>query len=185
LGLAHTSKNKDGEVEFATSMTKKSNFLLTLAWLGIAFLPILFAQNAVAQVFSPEVKKVAEDFICQCSCKHQLNACGMVNCESGVPLQQEIAGYLKEGKTRQQIRDIFVSKYGKEVLSAPTTQGFDLTAWTMPFVMLLLGFVLVYFLIKVWARRKPALAVLGPGVDPTIPDTYQQQIEKELKDLDS
>jgi len=185
LGLNHTSKNRDGEVVFATLMTKKSNFLLPLALFGFVFLPILFAQNVIAQVFSPEVKKVAEDFVCQCGCNHQLSACGMVNCGSAVPLQEEIQGYLKQGKSGQEIRDIFISKYSKLILSAPTTHGFDLTAWTMPFVMLLLGFVLVYFLIKVWARRKPALAVQGPGAVPSIPDTYQQQIEKELKDLDS
>jgi cytochrome c-type biogenesis protein CcmH/NrfF len=138
-----------------------------------------------AQVFPPEVKRVADDFVCQCGCNHQLSACGMVNCGSAVPLQEEIQGYLKQGKSHQQIRDIFISKYSNLILSAPTTHGFDLTAWTMPFVMLFLGFVLVYFLIRVWARRKPALAVGGHGAAPPIPDTYQQQIEKELKDFDS
>lgn len=166
-------------------MAKKSNFRLPLALIGFAFFSLFFSLVAFAQVFSPEVKKVAEDFMCQCGCRHQLNACGMVNCESGVPLQQEIAGYLKEGKTRPQIRDVFASKYGKEILSAPTAHGFDLTAWTLPFVMLFLGFVLVYFLIRVWAHRKPAVAGEGQGVAPPVPETYQQQIEKELKDFDS
>jgi cytochrome c-type biogenesis protein CcmH/NrfF len=183
VGLIEISN--DGEFLVATLMTKKSNFRLSLALIGFALLPFLFAPIAFTQVFSPEVKKVAEDFVCQCSCNHQLNACGMVNCESGVPLQQEIAAYLKEGKARQQIREIFISKYSNLILSAPTTHGFDLTAWTMPFVMLFLGFVLVYFLIRVWAHRKPALAGEGHGVAPPVPEPYQQQIEKELKDFDS
>ena len=141
--------------------------------------------SVFAQVFSSEVKSVAEDFVCQCGCNHQLSACGMANCGSAVPLQEEIQGYLKQGKSHPEIREIFIAKYSKLILSAPTTHGFDLTAWTMPFVVLLLGLVLVYFLIKTWARRKPALAVAGPGATPSIPDTYQQKIEKELKDFDS
>jgi cytochrome c-type biogenesis protein CcmH/NrfF len=179
------AKKIDAELLVASVMTSKWWSRLSFALIGFALLCFFFAQGAFAQVFSSEVKKVAEDFICQCGCNHQLSACGMVNCGSAVPLQNEIQGYLEQGKSRQEIRDIFISKYSKLILSAPTTRGFDLTAWTMPFVVLFLGLVLVYSLIRVWARRKPALAAQGPGAVPPIPDTYQQQIEKELKDLDS
>jgi hypothetical protein len=77
-----------------------------------------------AQVFPPEVKRVADDFVCQCGCNHQLSACGMVNCGSAVPLQEEIQGYLRQGKSHQEIRDTFISKYSNLILSAPTTHGF-------------------------------------------------------------
>jgi len=158
---------------------------LALSCLLLVVLLMGSVPNVHAQVFPTAVKRVADDFVCQCGCNHQLSACGMVNCGSAVPLQEEIQGYLRQGKSHQEIRDIFISKYSNLILSAPTTHGFDLTAWTMPFVMLFLGFVLVYFLIRVWARRKPALAMEGHGAAPAIPDTYQQQIEKELKDFDS
>ncbi|MFN8006634.1 MAG: cytochrome c-type biogenesis protein CcmH [Terriglobia bacterium] len=137
-----------------------------------------------AQAFPPEVKKVAEEFVCQCGCNHQLSACGMVNCGSAVPLQEEIQGYLKAGKSRQEIRETFVAKYSRLILSTPTTRGFDLTAWTMPFVMLFLGLIVVYLLIRAWSRRKPALVVEGPGAAPPMPDSYREKMEKELKDYD-
>ena len=158
---------------------------LALSCLLLIFLLMGCVPLVHAQVFPPEVKRIAADFVCQCGCNHQLSVCGMVNCGSAVPLQEEIQGYLKQGKTHQEIREIFISKYSKLILSAPTTHGFDLTAWTMPFIVLLLGLVLVYFLIRAWARRKPALMMQGPGATPSIPDTYQQKIEKELKDFDS
>jgi cytochrome c-type biogenesis protein CcmH len=107
----------------------------------------------------------------------------MLNCGSATPLREEIDGYLKEGKTQQQIVSAFVAKYGKVILSAPTTQGLDLAAWTTPFAMLLLGLALVYFVIKVWVRRKPALAQAGKSSN-SIPDDYRRQMEKELKEIE-
>ena len=169
--------------QFQNRQARLSWVVLTI-WLGICS-SCLIVSSVFAQVFPPEVKRVAEDFVCQCGCNHQLSACGMVNCGSAVPLQEEIQGYLKQGKSHPEIREIFVAKYSKLILSTPTTRGFDLTAWTMPFVMLLLGLMLVYSLIRVWARRKPTLALEGPGGAPLVPDNYQQQIEKELKDYDS
>ena len=137
-----------------------------------------------SQIVSPEVRKISERFVCQCGCNEQLSVCAMLNCGSATPLRTEIAELLKQGKTEREIADVFVAKYGKVILAAPTTQGFDLTAWTLPFVMLFLGLVLIYFLIKAWAKRN-TLAVLESGASAEIPEDYQHRIERELKDLDS
>lgn len=107
----------------------------------------------------------------------------MVNCGSATPLREEIAEHLKQGRTQQQIVDAFVAKYGKVILSAPTTQGFDLAAWITPFVMLLLGLILVYVVIKAWVQRKPALAQPA-GSTGAIPQDYRERMEKELKDCE-
>lgn len=144
----------------------------------IAF-ALLLPSGQFAQVFSPEVKTASEAFVCQCGCNHQLSACGMLNCGSATPLRTEIQEHLKQGKTQQEIVQAFVAKYGKVILAAPTTQGFDLAAWLTPFGALALGLILVYFVIKAWTQRKPAIA----GAPSAIPDTYRDQIEKELKDL--
>ena len=53
-----------------------------------------------------------------------------------------------------------------------------------PFVMLFLGLIAVYALIKAWARRQIVMEAGGAG-PVTIPDAYQKQIEKELKEIDT
>lgn len=140
----------------------------------------LLPSSQLAQVFSPEVKKASEAFVCQCGCNHQLSACGMLNCGSATPLRTEIQEHLKGGKSQKEIVESFVAKYGKVILAAPTTQGFDLAAWLTPFVALSLGLIVVYFVIKSWTQRKPALAGTASR---KIPDTYRDKMEKELKDL--
>lgn len=141
----------------------------------------LFPSRQFAQVFPPEVKKASEAFVCQCSCNHQLSACGMLNCGSATPLRTEIQEHLKEGKSQKEIVEAFVAKYGKVILAAPTTQGFDLAVWLIPFAALSFGLMVVYFVIKTWTQRKPVLA--GNASTRVISDAYREKMEKEMKDL--
>jgi cytochrome c-type biogenesis protein CcmH len=162
---------------WTTSKAFGRNIVLTATLATASFV----ASAALAQVFSPEVRTASDAFVCQCGCNHQLSACGMLNCGSATPLRTEIQEHLKQGKTQQEIVQAFVAKYGKVILAAPTTQGFDLAAWLTPFAALVFGLILIYFVIKAWTHRKPALA--GAPSVPAIPDTYRDKIEKELKDL--
>lgn len=61
---------------------------------------------------------------------------------------------LEAGKTPQEVKDFFVSKYGEWVLLRPTTQGFSLLVWTVPFVALVLGLGLGIFFIRRWTAKK-------------------------------
>jgi cytochrome c-type biogenesis protein CcmH len=105
----------------------------------------------------------------------------MLNCGSATPLRTEIQGHLAEGKSQKEIVEAFVAKYGKVILAAPTTQGFDLAAWLTPFAALSFGLIVVYFVIKAWTQPKPVLA--GSASTPVIPDDYRDKMEQELKDL--
>ncbi|MGE5307260.1 MAG: cytochrome c-type biogenesis protein CcmH [Alphaproteobacteria bacterium] len=58
------------------------------------------------------------------------------------------------GKSPQQIKDYFVSKYGEWVLLAPTTKGFSLLAWVVPFVVLIAGLALGLVFLRGWTKRK-------------------------------
>ncbi len=58
------------------------------------------------------------------------------------------------GKTPQQIKDYFVSKYGEWVLLAPTTKGFSLFAWVLPFVVLIVGLAVGVMFLRSWTKGK-------------------------------
>jgi len=58
------------------------------------------------------------------------------------------------GKSPQEIKDYFVSKYGEWVLLAPTTKGFSLLAWVVPFVVLIAGLALGLIFLRGWTKRK-------------------------------
>jgi len=152
----------------------------SLVLLALLFLPV----GLLAQSMTPEVKQIGDRLACQCgSCNNQVSTCPMLNCHSSTPLREEIAGMVKQGLSAEQIVGAFVAKYGKVILAAPPTEGFDLMAWALPFVMLLLGFILIYWLITTWLSRKPVLAPNAKGQS-AIPESYQKRIDRELKELD-
>jgi len=146
------------------------------------FLVAVFSPQLHAQIVSPEVRKVSERFVCQCGCNHQLSVCSMLNCGSATPLRAEIDSYLKEGKTEEQIVSLFVTKYGKRILSAPTTRGLDLTAWILPFFMLLMGLLFVIAIVAIWLHRRSSTAEQA-ALPLAVPDDMRKRIEAELKEM--
>ncbi len=69
---------------------------------------------------------------------------------------------LQAGKTSQEIKDFFVSKYGEWVLLKPSTRGFSLLVWVVPYAALLIGLGLGGYFIWRWAGKKRSAQ---PGVD--------------------
>jgi cytochrome c-type biogenesis protein CcmH len=78
--------------------------------------------------------------------------------DSPSEMAQQMRGIIREqlaeGKTPQQIKDFFVSKYGEWVLLAPATHGFSLLVWVLPFVVLLVGIVFGLWCIRRWSATK-------------------------------
>ncbi len=146
-------------------------------WFLLLYLWAAAAPAATPRDISREYKEACDRLVCQCGCNEQLSVCAMQNCSSATPMRAEIRERLQKGDTVDRIVDSFVARYGKKVLSAPTTKGFDLSAWIMPFVILCLGLVVVVWVAVRMAR--PAAEEVkfeSPAVDP--------RVEEELKEFE-
>jgi len=58
------------------------------------------------------------------------------------------------GKDEAAILQDFVDRYGVRVLAAPPAKGFDLTAWVLPGVGLIVGLAVVILIVR--RMRKPS-----------------------------
>jgi cytochrome c-type biogenesis protein CcmH len=92
-------------------------------------------------------------------------------------MRAEIRERLQKGETVDQIVDRFIARVGKQVLSAPTMKGFDITAWIMPFAILCLGAIVVSWIAVRMARPKVQ------AVEPA-PIVVDPRIEKELREFE-
>src|SRR5215212_184737 len=63
-------------------------------------------------------------------------------------IQREI----NEGKTKEQIKDDLVEQYGTAVLAEPPKSGFDLTAWLVPGLAILVAAVAIGLGLRRWRR---------------------------------
>jgi cytochrome c-type biogenesis protein CcmH len=129
---------------------------------------------------------IEESLTCQCGCGLTVHSCNHLQCPSAIPLRQEIREQMREGKDKAAILAHFADKYGEKILSAPTTQGFNLVAWIAPFVVVLLGAVFVSLTVARWTRRSRAAPTATPPPAPIQgASPYGKILEKELKEFDA
>ena len=103
--------------------------------------------------------ELGHQLMCICGCNQILLECNHVGCPDSDGMRNELMSDVTRGDSDSLVEQAFVQKYGPTVLAAPTTTGFDRTAWIMPFAALILGFGLVIFVVRAWKNRPtPALA---------------------------
>jgi cytochrome c-type biogenesis protein CcmH/NrfF len=88
--------------------------------------------------------------MCKCGCNEVLLECNHVGCAYSSKMRDELAAGLKRGDNDDLILQGFVQEYGSSVLAAPTTTGFNIIAWIMPFVALIAGLMLVTAIVRKW-----------------------------------
>ena len=104
-------------------------------------------------------KDLGHRMMCTCGCGQVLLECNHVGCTSSDKMRNQLLAALDKGDNDDLILQGFVQDYGPTVIAAPTSTGFNKVAWIMPFVVLVLGFVLVSWIVRAWKNRPaPALA---------------------------
>ena len=135
--------------------------LAALALTIVMVVPLMVPMRS-ARAAAPSGQEIAEGLTCQCGCGLTVANCNHPSCSFSVPMRQHIDTMLAKVMGRAQIIGYFRKQYGEKILSAPTTQGFNLLAWTMPFVALLVGGGLVVLMMGRWRGGAPA-APQSPG----------------------
>ena len=128
-------------------------------------------------VTANDVNEVAQRLYCPLCSGIRLDACELKAC---IQMKEVIALKLSEGESFEQIRDYFVEQYGPQVLGEPPRQGFNLLAWTLPVIVLVLAGVFFW--------RKTRGLVQRPAVPPVVAatpadgdeDDYERKLEEEL-----
>ncbi len=146
-------------------------------------LPIVLAAAPTVSV-----QQVSEGLTCQCGCGLTVANCNHPNCEFSVPMRDQIGTMIGRGMSGAQVIAYFRAKYGEKILSAPTTQGFNLLAWIMPFAAIAAGGALVAFSVGRWRSNSPSpasaddplpgAAASGGDFDPEL----RRRLERELSD---
>jgi cytochrome c-type biogenesis protein CcmH len=83
--------------------------------------------------------------------------------DSPSEMAQQMRAIVREqvqaGKSTEQIKEFFVSKYGDWVLLRPKTTGVSALLWILPYVALVCGMIAALWFIRRWTKKKPAAEV--------------------------
>jgi cytochrome c-type biogenesis protein CcmH len=125
--------------------------------------------NAVASMTDAQRDELEHQIHCQCGCNLDVYTCRTTDfsCSVSPAMHADVMGLVAGGHTAQEILAAFKAVYGEKVLMAPNKSGFNLVGYTMPFVALAAGAVIVNALLKRWRQRAPQAATVTPHVDAT------------------
>ncbi|HVB40659.1 MAG TPA: cytochrome c-type biogenesis protein CcmH [Terriglobales bacterium] len=113
--------------------------------------------------FSPRAQRIGDQLICMCGCTQNALTCNTLNCTVKLKMQAEIRQRAQSTDSDALVLQSFVQEYGTEVLANPTTQGFNLLAWIMPWIVLGFGLALVIYFVKRWRREAEPVPAAGPA----------------------
>ena len=143
--------------------------------------------------------ELGHQMMCICGCNQILLECNHVGCPDSDRMRNELAAQVMRGDSDSLVEQAFVQKYGPTVLAAPTTTGFNRTAWIVPFAALFFGFGLVVLVVRGWHNNRlstptaggpsngsySGLAASGPTGSPRISRTeleqFRDQADKETE----
>ncbi|MGA2601917.1 MAG: cytochrome c-type biogenesis protein CcmH [Bryobacteraceae bacterium] len=151
-----------------------------------SFLVLLVTGISLAQtsdLLEPNVRRVGEKLACLCGgCKNSVGSCPMLGCHYATPKREQIAKMLAEGRSDQQIVDAQMRQEGLQALVTPPIEGFNSLMWVMPFVMIGVGLLAIWFFIKHMQAKRVAAG--GPELHDEVLERYHDQIEKETSKLE-
>ena len=132
----------------------------------------------------PELKKVLSGVLCQCGCNLSVYDCeATMTCDVAKKMRADAERLLAQGMTSEQALGVFATNYGEDVLAAPTKEGFNLTAWVLPFAALAIGLVAVGVALRTWVPRRRTAD--GPEEEtPPVDQRFVDAIERELGEED-
>jgi cytochrome c-type biogenesis protein CcmH len=89
-------------------------------------------------------------------------------------IRREIA----RGRTKEQIKQSLVSEFGEDVLASPRDEGFDLTAYIVPGVVIGIAALALLIAIIRWRRRPPEPSPAGGALSPTDSARLEQDLSR-------
>jgi cytochrome c-type biogenesis protein CcmH len=153
--------------------------------IGLALLTLLLPdQSVTAQYHNEEAlqQKAREiyDLIMCPLCAGQTIA--QSKNETSRQMRDLVLKKLRQGESKEEILQYFESRYGERIMAKPNKKGFNLILWILPFVLVALAAIVIYFLIRRWSARLPATP--APHFDEEPLSEYKERLEKELKQFD-
>jgi len=135
------------------------NFKLKIKNLKFIILPFLVQLFSVLPLAvaaqPPDLEAQARQIAAELRCPVCQNlSAGDSPSELAQQMKGIILEQLKEGKSADEIKAYFVSKYGEWVLLSPPARGFGLLVWVLPYVVAVAGIVLVLLVVRRWTGKK-------------------------------
>jgi cytochrome c-type biogenesis protein CcmH/NrfF len=156
----------------ARSVTRR----LVLVSVLVSGLLSVWAPAALAAQPKVSLTGIESQFMCT-SCHEPLPLAQSPQAQSE---KQFLAGLVNHGLTAGQIRAQMVANYGVAVLGQPPAQGFNLTVYILPPVLVLLGVGGLLYTLPKWRARSRRAAAERPQGAPPLEPGEAERLDQDL-----
>jgi cytochrome c-type biogenesis protein CcmH len=100
-------------------------------------------------------------------------------------MKQFIAARIAAGDTKSEIKAKLVAQFGEQVLAAPPKKGFNLLAWLLPVVGIVVAAAVLGVLAWRWSRKRREPAGLPGGSAARLDPELERRLDDELARFDA
>ncbi|MGA7522373.1 MAG: cytochrome c-type biogenesis protein CcmH [Acidobacteriaceae bacterium] len=125
-------------------------------WLRFLILPLVIVVSVMtlgAADTSARYNDLGHKLMCTCGCNEILLECNHMGCVVSAKMTAELRADVAGGESNNAILTAFQDEYGPTALAAPWLTKFNMVAWIVPPLLLLLGLVGTFLLVKKWRLR--------------------------------
>jgi cytochrome c-type biogenesis protein CcmH len=105
------------------------------------------AADSILEARTAEIAKQLRCPVCQ----------GLSIQDSPSELSQQMRAVVKDqlraGKTPDEVKAYFISKYGEWILLEPKPHGFNILVYAMPIALVIVGLAVIFFAVRKWTRQ--------------------------------
>jgi cytochrome c-type biogenesis protein CcmH len=156
---------------------------VTRRLLALLVVALAVAAPAAASEQNPTLPELERELICP-TCHETLAA-------SSSPIAQRMRTFIRAriaaGDTKSEIKAKLVDQFGESVLAAPPKSGFNLIAWLLPLVGIVLAAAVVGVLAYRWSRGRsePAVTDLSANGRGPLDPELERRVDEELARYDA
>jgi cytochrome c-type biogenesis protein CcmH len=137
----------------------------------------------------PAIQELEKRLRCTCGCGLDVYTCRTTDfsCTTSPEMHRQVLGLLDRGLTEEQVVQAFVDEHGQAVLMAPPKKGFNLAAYFVPGIAIVVASAVLFVVLRRWTRATaaaaPATAVAaGTGAPQGSPDELAR-LQRELDEF--
>ena len=157
-----------------------------LLWLGavLCFLAVLSAcATNTGPVASQDLEAVAQGIDKSLMCPIcPSETIDQSQTEIAEQMRRTVRERLADGESRDEVLRFFVERYGEEILSAPPKSGFNLLAWLVPPLALLIGGGALALVLRAM-RQEHHRAAEAPSTDEAGLESYLSAVDRDIRNL--
>jgi cytochrome c-type biogenesis protein CcmH len=132
----------------------------------------------------PAIQALEKRLRCTCGCGLDVYTCRTTDfsCTVSPAMHQQVLALLDRGMTDEQVVATFVQEHGQAILMAPPKRGFNLAAYFVPGIAIVVASAVLFVVLRRWTRAAevaPAVAATGGA-----PDASPDELVRLRRELD-